>query len=158
MYALALSKPGQLDNDGCCNNKKRSHTQLDSRKQVIAFQDRVITINIKEAQHPLRFTQSDLNVVLRNEGRDYSQHFQTYKFYFSMRMTFINQGDSLVYVGDLLNLHGEALDDVFERVFRSCINGVNLQHFNRNQLVDLTSYNLHWNIRILWIMCSLPGM
>ena len=34
--------------------KKRSHTQLDSRKQVIAFQDRVITINIKEAQHPLK--------------------------------------------------------------------------------------------------------
>ena len=36
------------------NNKKRSRTQLDSRKQVIAFQDRVITINIKEAQHPLK--------------------------------------------------------------------------------------------------------
>ena len=36
------------------NNRKRSHTQLDSRKQVIAFQDRVITINIKEAQHPLK--------------------------------------------------------------------------------------------------------
>ena len=36
------------------NNKKRSHTQIDSRKQVIAFQDRVITINIKEAQHPLK--------------------------------------------------------------------------------------------------------
>ena len=36
------------------NNKKRSHTQLDSRKQVIAFQDRVITINIKEAQNPLK--------------------------------------------------------------------------------------------------------
>ena len=36
------------------NNKKRSHTQLDSRKQVIAFQDSVITINIKEAQHPLK--------------------------------------------------------------------------------------------------------
>ena len=35
-------------------NKKQSHTQLDSRKQVIAFQDRVITINIKEAQHPLK--------------------------------------------------------------------------------------------------------
>ena len=33
---------------------KRSHTQLHSRKQVIAFQDRVITINIKEAQHPLK--------------------------------------------------------------------------------------------------------
>ena len=36
------------------NNKKRSHSQLDSRKQVIAFQDRVMTINIKEAQHPLK--------------------------------------------------------------------------------------------------------
>ena len=35
-------------------NKKRSHTQLDSRKQVTAFQDRVITIKIKEAQHPLK--------------------------------------------------------------------------------------------------------
>ena len=38
----------------CNNNKKRSHTQLDSRKQAIAFQDRVIPINIKEAQHPLK--------------------------------------------------------------------------------------------------------
>ena len=37
------------------DNKKRSHTQLDSRKQVIAFQDRVITINIKEAQYPLKW-------------------------------------------------------------------------------------------------------
>ena len=36
------------------NNKKRSHNQLNSRKQVIAFQDRVMTINIKEAQHPLK--------------------------------------------------------------------------------------------------------
>ena len=38
----------------CRNDKKRSHTELNSRKQVIAFQDRVITINIKEAQHPLK--------------------------------------------------------------------------------------------------------
>ena len=45
-YAHAVSGYG--------DNKKRSHTQLDSRKQVIAFQDRVMTINIKEAQHPLK--------------------------------------------------------------------------------------------------------
>ena len=46
---------GQLKEAGAIqNNKKRSHTQLDSRKQVIAFQDRVMTINIKEAQHPLK--------------------------------------------------------------------------------------------------------
>ena len=41
--------------------KKRSHTQLDSRKQVIAFQDRVITINIKEAQHPLKREKQVIN-------------------------------------------------------------------------------------------------
>ena len=44
----------------------------------------------------VRFTQSDFNVVLQNEGRDCNQHFKTYKFYFSMQMTFLNQGDSLV--------------------------------------------------------------
>ena len=44
----------QIEKDIFNNNKKRSHTQLDSRKQVIAFQDRVITIIIKEAQHPLK--------------------------------------------------------------------------------------------------------
>ena len=44
----------KLGGDFPSNNKKRSHTQLDSRKQVIAFQDRVMTINIKEAQHPLK--------------------------------------------------------------------------------------------------------
>ena len=82
----------------------------------------------------LRFSQSDLNVMFSNEGRDYNQHFQTYKFYFSMRMTFSNQGDSVVFVGDLLNLHGEALDLVFEQVFRACAQSVNLHHFNRNSI------------------------
>ena len=53
MSAAALSLK-DLAFDVIDNNKKRSHTQLDSRKQVIAFQDRVITINIKEAQHPLK--------------------------------------------------------------------------------------------------------
>ena len=50
IYVNDLPAPHHNQN----NNKKRSHTQLDSRKQVIAFQDRVITINIKEAQHPLK--------------------------------------------------------------------------------------------------------
>ena len=54
-YLLILSVEMILYFDGFANNnKKRSHTQLDSRKQVIALQDRVITINIKEAQHPLK--------------------------------------------------------------------------------------------------------
>ena len=82
------------------------------------------------------FSEADLRVSLRNEGRDYNEHFQTHKFYFSMRMTFVNEGDSLIFVADLLNAYGESLEGVFERVFCMCIGGVNLQHFNRNQLVD----------------------
>ena len=54
-YLLCVGLKRNLSFFSCLkNNKKRSHTQLDSRKQVIAFQDRVITINIKEAQHPLK--------------------------------------------------------------------------------------------------------
>ena len=49
-----FKRPSDMSMSDYINNKKRSHTQLDSRKQVIAFQDRVITINIKEAQHPLK--------------------------------------------------------------------------------------------------------
>ena len=54
MVAFENDSGTQKDILSSGNNKKRSHTQLDSRKQVIAFQDRVITINIKEAQHPLK--------------------------------------------------------------------------------------------------------
>ena len=82
------------------------------------------------------FSEADLCVSLRNEGHDYNEHFQTYKFYFSMRMTFVSEGDSLIFVADLLNAYRESLEGVFERVFCMCIGGVNLQHFNRNHLVD----------------------
>ena len=68
----------------------------------------------------LIFNQSDFNITLSNEGRDYNQNFQTYNFYFSMRMRFTDHGDSIIFVGDLLNLHGEALDHIFEQVFRAC--------------------------------------
>ena len=54
-----------------------------------------------------------------------------------MRMTFVNEGDSLIFVADLLNAYRKFLEGAFERVFRMCIGGVNLQHFNRNHLVDI---------------------
>ena len=54
LYHLRKSANNKKQSHTQINNKKRSHTQLDSRKQVIAFQERVITINIKEAQHPLK--------------------------------------------------------------------------------------------------------
>ena len=52
------------------NNKKRSHTQLDSRKQVIAFQDRMMTINIKDAQHPLKREKSNRQIQYNVENFD----------------------------------------------------------------------------------------
>ena len=44
-----LNHSGLLVNAFAYNITKRSHTQLDSRKQVIAFQDRVMTTNQKVA-------------------------------------------------------------------------------------------------------------
>ena len=78
----------------------------------------------------LEFSEVDLNVSLIQEGRDYSEHFQVYKFYFSMRMTFSQDGDSVIFVGDLLNIHGDALDQSFGTMFRACVQSGNLQHFN----------------------------
>ena len=57
-------------------------------------------------------------------------------FKHTMRMIFVNKGDSLIFVADLLNAYRESLEGVFERVLCMCIGGVNLQHFNRNHLVD----------------------
>ena len=59
-------------------------------------------------------------------------------------MRFSNQGDSIIFVGDLLNFNGEALDRVFEQVFRVCTQSVNLQHFNRNSISneDFVQFNL----------------
>ena len=84
----------------------------------------------------LRFSESDLDVVLTNEGRHYNEYFQTYKFYYSMKLKFSGNGDNLIFVGDLINFHGDALDGIFERVFRACTRSVNLQHFNKNDIVD----------------------
>ena len=78
----------------------------------------------------MEFSKANLNVSLVQEGRDYSEHFQMYKFYFSMRMAFSQDGDSVIFVGDLLNIHGDALDRIFETVFRTCVQSVNLQNFN----------------------------
>ena len=61
------------------NNKKRSHTQLDSRKQVIAFQDRVMTINIKEAQHPLK--QHCLQGIVERFIRTLADRLFSYQYY-----------------------------------------------------------------------------
>ena len=91
-------------------------------------------------QGSLEFTEnsadSDMNVSLTQESRDYSDHFQTYKFLYSMKISFSNDGDTIIFVGDLLNVHLDALDRVFETVFMTCMANVNLQHFNRESIMD----------------------
>ena len=95
----------------------------------------------------LEFSEADLNVSLVQEGRDYSEHFQMYKFYFSMRMTFSQDGDSMIFVGDLLNIHGDVLDRIFGTMFRACVQSGNLQHFNRNEVLadDFIQFTIEYS-------------
>ena len=71
-------------------------------------------------------------------------------------MRFSNQRDSIIFVGDLLNFHGEALDLVFEQVFRACTQSVNLQHFNRNSISDedFVQFNLEHTDFVDYVFCS----
>ena len=85
------------------------------------------------------FSETDLCISLRNEGRDYNEHFQTYKFYFSMRMTFVNEGDSLIFVADLLNA-----------LTYNILTGI-------TWLIAIM-YNLISNIQTLLITFTHPGM
>ena len=50
-------------------------------------------------------------------------------------MTFSQDGDSVIFVGDLLNIHGDALDRIFGTMFRACVQSGNLQHFNQNEVL-----------------------
>ena len=104
------------------------------------------------------FSEADLRVSLRNEGRDYNEHFQTYKFYFSMRMTFVNEGDSLIFVADLLNAYGESLEDVFERVFVCALVALTYNILTGITWLIAIMYNLISNIQTLLITFTHPGM
>ena len=104
------------------------------------------------------FSEANLRVSLRNEGRDYNEHFQTYKFYFSMRMTFVNKGDSLIFVADLLNAHGESLEDVFERFFVCALVVLTYSILTGTTWSTVIMYNLISNIQTLLITFTHPGM
>ena len=104
------------------------------------------------------FSEADLPVSLRNEGHNYNEHFQTYKFYFSMRMTFINEGDLLIFVADLLNAYGESLEGVFESVFVCALVVLTYSILTGITWLIAIMYNLILNIQTLLIMFTHPGM
>ena len=53
-----------------------------------------------------------------------------------MKITFSKDGDNVIFVSDLLNINSDALERVFETVFSTVVNGIRLQHFNRDSIID----------------------
>ena len=86
----------------------------------------------------------DLVVRLRQERRNYSDTFQMYDFLYTMTLSFSDGGDVILFVSRLVNIHGDALQRVFEIIFMTCLRNVNLQHFGRNNLVetDFVQFNV----------------
>ena len=77
-----------------------------------------------------------LNVNVIQQSRGYSEHFQTYKFYYVMKIEFSGDADNVIFVGDLLNVHSDAMERVFQVVLQTMIESVQLQHFNRNNTIE----------------------
>ena len=59
-------------------------------------------------------------------------------------MSFSDGGDVTLFVSRLVNIHGDALQRVFEIIFTTCLRNVNLQHSGRNNLVgtDFVQFNV----------------
>ena len=86
----------------------------------------------------------DLVVQLHQERRNYSDTFQMYDFLYTMTMSFSDGGDITLFISRLVNIHGDALQRVFEIIFTTCLRNVNLQHFGKNDLVgsDFVQFNV----------------
>ena len=52
-----------------------------------------------------------------------------------MRIEFSRDADSSIFVSDLLNVHSDALERVLSTVLRTMVESVQLQHFNRNNII-----------------------
>ena len=53
-----------------------------------------------------------------------------------MCIAFSRDADTTIFVSDLLNVHSDALERIFSIVFRTMVESVRLQHFNRNNVID----------------------
>ena len=61
-----------------------------------------------------------------------------------MRMTFSQDGDSVIFVGDLLNIHGDALDRIFGTVFHSIVGcHIQLLHLISEVTASLPPWQSH---------------
>ena len=78
----------------------------------------------------------DLNVNIVQQGRDYSEHFQMYKFYYVMKIEFSRDADNVILISNLLNIHFDAMERVFQIILQTMIESVQLQHFNRDHIIE----------------------
>ena len=99
---------------------------------------------VVEISQPTNDGDGDLVIRLRQERRNYSDTFQMYDFLYMMTMSFSDGGDVILFVLRLVNIHGDALQRVFEIIFMTCLRNINLQHFGRNNLVetDFVQFNV----------------
>ena len=78
----------------------------------------------------------EFNVDLTQQSRDYFEHFQMYKFYYTMCMTFSRDVDSEIFVSDLLNIYSDTLERIFRIILQVMFESVQLQHFNRAEIIN----------------------
>ena len=72
---------------------------------------------------------NELNVDLTQRSRNYSEHFQMYKFWYTMRINFSRDADSEIFVSDLLNVYSDTLERIFSIILQTMVESVQLQHF-----------------------------
>ena len=112
---------------------------------------------VVEISQPTNDGDGDLVVRLRQERRNYSDTFQMYDFLYMMTMSFSDGGDVILFVSRLVNIHGDALQKVFEIIFTTCLRNVNLQHLVETIWWKQILFNLMWSTQILSITCTLLG-
>ena len=81
-------------------------------------------------------SRNELNVDLTQRSRNYSEHFQMYKFWYTMRINFSRDADSEIFVSDLLNVHSDALERIFSIILQTMVESVQLQYFNRMEIIS----------------------
>ena len=53
-----------------------------------------------------------------------------------MKIEFSRDADNMIFASDLLNVHSDALERVFRVILQTMIEGVQLQHFNKDHIIQ----------------------
>ena len=53
-----------------------------------------------------------------------------------MKIEFSRDADNVIFISDLLNIHFDAMERVFQIILQTMIESVQLQHFNRDHIIE----------------------